>query len=180
MPFAHGGEAGGPNLEALILAVPMVVVGIILFVQKSAKPIVSVLLVLGGITLALGGFTFLGTEDDHDAAASATTASYSKAVAGLCEAQGMLADGAPEAASDAFYDDAHIALHEIADRLATEDRAAGARLLESKQAVESGLEAAERSKDAPDLDRLQADLDDLIIATAKAVAEIDVAVGGCA
>lgn len=175
MPFAHGGEAGGPNLEALILAVPMVVVGIILFVQKSAKPVVSVLLVLGGITLALGGFTFLGTEDDHDTAAASAEAdpSYSAAVAGLCEAREMLVDGDPVGAREAFYDNSHVALHEIADRLSAEDRAAAAELLEAKQAVESGLDAEEGSE------QLQADLDSLIIATVQGVAEIDGAVSGC-
>lgn len=175
MPFAHGGEAGGPNFEALILAVPMVVVGIILFVQKSAKPVVSVLLVLGGITLALGGFTFLGTEDDHDAQAAAADPRYATAVAGLCETSDLLSADDIGAALTAFFDESHIVLHDVADRLAERDRAGAAALLESKQAVEAGFEQPEFAV----IDKLQRDLDDLIIATVQGLAALDERVPGC-
>lgn len=175
MPFAHGGVAEGPNYEALVLAVPMVVVGIILFVQKSTKPVVSVMLVLGGVALALGGFTFLDTGDDHDDAQAAgqADARYTLAVQGLCDARSELADDDPEAARASFYDDSHVALHDIADRLAGEDRSAAAELLEAKQAVESGFESG------TDVVLVRA-LDELIISTVQGLASLDEPVGGCA
>lgn len=171
MPFAHGGEAGGPNFEALILAVPMVVVGIILFVQKSAKPVVSVLLVLGGITLALGGFTFLATEDDHDAQAASTATRddrYADAVRGLCEARARLIEDDASGA-DALFEEAHPTLHDIAARLSEQDRTAAAELLEAKQDVESAKTDVVLSEA----------LDRLIIATVQGLAELDEQVAGC-
>lgn len=169
--LAHGGALGGPNFEALVLAVPMVVVGVILFVQRSVKPIVSVVMVLGGITLIVGGFTFLSAEDDHDAqAAPSAEAGYTGVVEGLCEAREQLQGERPEDALSSFYDRSHVALHEIAARLSDEDKAAAARLLEAKQSVESGN---------TNVVVLRA-LDELIIATIQGLAELDQQVQGCA
>lgn len=176
--FAHGATAGGPNFEALALAIPLVVVGVVLFVQKSAKPVVSVMLVLAGITLALGSFTFLGAGDDHDndegAQATDVDDRYAHAVDGLCDSRQDLADGNVAPATESFFDSAHAPLHEIADRLSDRDRAAAADLLEAKQAFEAGIEANEGSVS------LSRGLDRLIIATVVGLNELDVDVTGCA
>lgn len=178
MSFAHGGAAGGPNFEALALAVPLVVVGIILFVQRSAKPVVSVMLVLAGVTLALGGFTFLDGEEDHEEHAEGVQADvddrYADAVDALCDSREDLADGYVAPAVKTFFDTAHAPLHDIAERLSDRDRAAAADLLEAKQAFEAGIEANEDSAS------LSRDLDRLVIATVVGLNELDVEVTGCA
>lgn len=178
--LAHGGSASGANAEALVLAAALAVVGIALFVQKSAKPVVSVALVLAGIGLAAGGFTFLAGEDRHPAALDSRSAA---ALRGLCDAREELVGDDVEAAGAAFFDRSHAPLHDITDRLAERNRAAAADLLEAKEAVESGFEKAQTGRggagEETSLDPLQRDVDRLIIATVVGVSELGVEVRGC-
>ena len=173
MLSAHGAD-GGPNFEALVLALPMLVVGVILFVQKSAQPIVPVLLVLGGIAIGGAGMTVLDG-DDHDGEGSkvAPTSSYVGTVTGLCEA-GRLAPSRPEEAAALFQDQAHVDLHDLAAEVEESDRAAAAALLEAKQAVEADIEA-----DQPDGERLEQDLDELLDAAVAGLRELDVEAPTC-
>jgi hypothetical protein len=53
MILAHTIGVGGPDLEMMVLAAALVFLGIILFVQKTAKPAVSVGLMVAA--LAVGG-----------------------------------------------------------------------------------------------------------------------------
>ena len=170
MPLAHGGS-GAANFEALVLAVPMVVVGVILFVQKTAKPIVPVLLVVGGIAVAAGGFTFLqpAAPEEHSDAEVA----YGEMVASMCAARDAAADGDVDRAGVIFEDDVHLRLHGLADDL-TDDRATAAALLEAKQSVEADLDA-----DAVDAEGLSSDLGELISATTSALGSRDMEVDGC-
>lgn len=138
MLLAHGSESG-PNLEALMLALPMVVVGIILFVQKTAKPIVPVVLVLGGIAIGVSALTiFDGDDHDVEASPSAGPGAYVGAVTGLCEAERVAAPE-PEEAGRIFENDVHLPLHELAAEVGEEDRGAAAALLEAKETVESEM-----------------------------------------
>lgn len=67
MPFAHGGEVGGVHIEYLLVGVALAVLGVIFFVQRSVKPIVSVVLLLGGFALAGGAFVLDGDGPSTDA-----------------------------------------------------------------------------------------------------------------
>ena len=163
MVLSHGAE-GGANLEALILAVPLVVLGVVFFVQKSAKPIVSVVLVLAGFAIGAGGLTFLSGDDHDDAEASPSEdAAFVGAVTGLCEAR-RVAPSDPAAADELFFDESHVPLHDLADKAGENDREAAARLLQTKQAVEARLES-----DEVDGDALEADLSELLEATVVAL-----------
>jgi len=57
----------------------------------------------------------------------------------LCAAIEQAAAGDADAAADTFEVDAHTPLHDLADDLATIDRAATARLLEAKYDLESSI-----------------------------------------
>lgn len=165
----HGHEAGGVNAAALVVAVPLVVLGVILFFQKSAAPIVSVVLVSVGLIVAIGSFTFLSEDSDEGhAAATEPASSYQTAVDALCEAR----DAGAAEASDLFFDRAHGPLHVLADDVADEDRKATATLLEAKQEVEASLDAGS--------DTLHRDFERLIDATVSALSVADVEVEACA
>jgi len=56
--LAHGATHGsGPDVELLFFGGALIVLGIVFFVQKSAKPQVSIVLVLAGLALGVGAFT---------------------------------------------------------------------------------------------------------------------------
>lgn len=173
MPLAHGGETGA-NFEALVLAVPMVILGVVFFIQKSTKPMVPIVLVLGGIAIGAAGLTVLAS-DDHDAEGSkvAATNSYVGAVTGLCEARAV-ASTEPDEATRFFRDEAHVDLHALAAQVGEEDRAAAAALLEAKQAVEADLDASEVNGQT-----LVQELDELLEATVAALRAIDIEAPTC-
>lgn len=173
MPFAHGAP-GGPNFEALVLALAMVVVGVILFVQKTAKPIVPVVLVLGGIGIAAGGLTiFAGDDHEEDLSPAGGNQAYVGVVTGLCEAAAAAATE-PEDAERIFQDQVHVPLHELAAEVGEADRAVAARLLEAKDSVESALEAPPIRADA-----LEDDLSELLDATIAGVRTIEMEAPTC-
>lgn len=59
MLLAHTAQASGPHTEYLVLAGAFLVLGIVLFVQKTVKPVVSLAIVLLAVALGSGAF-FLG------------------------------------------------------------------------------------------------------------------------
>ena len=138
MLLAHGG-GGGSAFEALILALPLIAIGVVLFVQKTATPVVSIAMVAAGIAIAVGSMTIFA-EDDHDAEASHSGdgSGYVSLVTGLCEAR-SLAGSDVEAAATAFENEAHVPLHDLAAEVGDADRDAAASLLEAKETVESDL-----------------------------------------
>ena len=71
------------------------------------------------------------------------TGPYQAAALGLCEASMKAETNDVDAAGVEFYDTAHQPLHDLAAEVAEVDRALAARLLEAKEAVESGLETRE-------------------------------------
>lgn len=183
MPLlANGGHGGAANFEALVLAVPMVVVGVILFFQKTTKPIVPFGMVLGGFAVAVGGFTFLQPADEHSDPVGRSDAevAYGEMVASLCDAQDAAATGDFESARTIFLDDVHARLHVLADRL-SDDRAIAARLLEAKQAVEADLDDDEvGGAGVPaSTEALARDLGELAAATTAGLGTLDVEVDGC-
>ena len=68
---------------------------------------------------------------------------YQSAALGLCEASMKAETNDVDAAGVEFYDTAHQPLHDLAAEVAEVDRALAARLLEAKEAVESGLDTRE-------------------------------------
>lgn len=66
MVLAHTLGTGGPDLELIILAVVMTILGIVFFFQKAVKPAVSVLLVVLGV--AAGAFAFVAGGDQESTA----------------------------------------------------------------------------------------------------------------
>lgn len=90
-----------------------------------ARALLAALAASGTVLVGCGD----GPSDDADPLA--------RVAEGVCR---VVAQGADiEKAEATFYDRAHDGLHDVADRLAPVDRALSARLLERKQAVESGL-----------------------------------------
>lgn len=65
---------------------------------------------------------------------------YQSAASGLCEATDMVDDGDIEGAESWFYDTVHQPLHDLAAEVSEVDRVTAARLLEAKEAVESGFD----------------------------------------
>ncbi|MDQ4027754.1 MAG: hypothetical protein M3214_06870 [Actinomycetota bacterium] len=61
MNFAHTLGAGGPDLELFLFAAALLVLGVVLFLQKSAKPVVSVVLVIAAFAVGTGAFAFGGS-----------------------------------------------------------------------------------------------------------------------
>lgn len=173
MPFAHGAP-GGPNFEALVLALAMVVVGVMLFVQKTAKPIVPVVLVLGGIGIAAGGLTIFAADDhQEDSSRAGGNQAHVGVVTGLCEAA-SLAASRPAEAERIFQNEVHVPLHDLAAEVGEADRAAAARLLEAKGSVESALGAGSIEGDA-----LEEELAGLLDATIAGLKTIDVEAPTC-
>ena len=72
MQLAHTLGANGPDVEFLMIAVSMLVLGVIFFLQKTAKPVVSVVLVVGAFALAVGAFAVGGRSDDAATAGPAS------------------------------------------------------------------------------------------------------------
>lgn len=59
--LAHTAQASGPHTEYLVLAGAFLVLGVVLFVQKTVKPVVSIGIVLIAIALGSGAFIFAGS-----------------------------------------------------------------------------------------------------------------------
>lgn len=135
MIVANG--AGGSPAETLFFAVPLIVLGIALFVQKKTAPVVPLVLVGLGILFAVGSFTFLN--GGHSA--------YGEMFHALCDARD--ADSA-EAATTTFENEVHGPLHDFADALTEEDRAVAALVLVSKQEVEALIDVEKDPRPALD------------------------------
>jgi hypothetical protein len=61
MNYAHTLGAGGPDLELFLFAAALLVLGAILFVQKAAKPVVSVVLLIAAFAVGTGAFALGGS-----------------------------------------------------------------------------------------------------------------------
>ena len=115
--------------------------------------------------------------DDPSPSPSPTTAApggagYDAAFLGLCAARASAGTDVNSARST-FYDRSHDPLHSIARDLEPVDRPLAARLLEAKQAVESGL----RPDPAPP--SLGPDLDHLVEVTGQALVRLSRPVPRC-
>jgi hypothetical protein len=68
---AHAvGFAGGPSIEILVVAAGMLVLGVVLFLQKTAKPAVVILLLAAGLVMGVVSFALGGSSDVHVAITS--------------------------------------------------------------------------------------------------------------
>jgi hypothetical protein len=97
----------------------------------------------------------------------------SQAYLGVCRALLAARNGDAARARTVFENDAHGPLHELSDQVDEENRAIAARLLESKNAVESAV-----AKNA-DADAMRTALERLSAATADAVREVEGEPGPC-
>lgn len=95
-------------------------------VRSFARMGVAVLVVLSSVTACSGR----STQGDP----------YPLAAKGLCAAAASAVAGDVAGAESHFYDTAHQPLHDLAAEVSEIDRVLAARLLEAKEAVESGLE----------------------------------------
>jgi hypothetical protein len=172
--IAHGVTGGGPNLEALLIAVPMVGLGMLFFFQKSASLPVSLVLIVLGLVVGYGSVTFLTQEPVDSHGHTPQRDFYASALIALCDA-GETAERRPAKAERTFYDHAHQPLHELADESAGADRAVAARLLESKNEVEAVLEEV-----PPDGERLAAAINALAIETGSAMQALEMEAPSCA
>jgi hypothetical protein len=64
MQFAHTLGEGGPEIEFLMVAAAMLILGIVFFVQKTVKPAVPVILVVGALAMVAGAFAAGGASGD--------------------------------------------------------------------------------------------------------------------
>jgi hypothetical protein len=172
--LAHGANSG-PNIEALVLGAPLLVLGASLLFQKSANAVAPFVLMGIGAVLCAGSFTFL-YRDPHPAAAQkgGGEASYRFAVDGLCLAQQSAAGGEVDQARTVFQDQAHSPLHDIAAAVEERNRAVAGDLLVAMQRVESDFGSSPRAG------KLSSDLTTLIDVTGSALDELGIASGGCA
>ena len=56
MPLAHAVGSSGPHAEFLIVAGALFLLGVLFYIQKAVKPVVSVVLVVIAIALGTGAF----------------------------------------------------------------------------------------------------------------------------
>ena len=68
--FAHTLGAGGPDLELILIAAAMAVLGIVFFFQKAVKPAVSIGLIV--VAIGAGSFAFARGGDVEPEGASVT------------------------------------------------------------------------------------------------------------
>lgn len=71
MVVAHTLGSNGPEIEFLVLAGALLILGVVLFLQKTVKPSVPLFLVLGAIALGVGAFAF--ASDDEAATTTRST-----------------------------------------------------------------------------------------------------------
>ena len=62
MVLAHTLGAGGPEIELLFVAAAFVVLGIVFFIQKTAKPAVAVGILVAGVALGASAFALGGSD----------------------------------------------------------------------------------------------------------------------
>lgn len=60
MVLAHGAGSSGPHAEFLVVAGALLVLGVLFYIQKAVKPVVSVILILAAIALGSGAFILGG------------------------------------------------------------------------------------------------------------------------
>ena len=72
--LAHTFGTGGPDIEMLLLAVALLFLGVTFFIQKTTKPAVPVVLLIGAMALGAGAFAVGASTDDHTAADGAAAA----------------------------------------------------------------------------------------------------------
>lgn len=94
--------------------------------RRLAHLVIALLVLVTGVTACGGG------SDQSDG--------YQSAASGLCEASAGVDDGDIEGAESQFYDAVHQPLHDLAAEVSEVDRVIAARLLEAKEAVESGFD----------------------------------------
>jgi Domain of unknown function (DUF4399) len=63
--LAHTLGAGGPDIEMLLLAVALLFLGVTFFIQKTTKPAVPVVLLVGALGVGAGAFAVGGSAGDQ-------------------------------------------------------------------------------------------------------------------
>lgn len=72
MQLTHTIGSGGPEIELLVMAGAVLVLGVVFFFQKTVKPMVPLILVLAAFALAGGAFMFKSDPTTESATIEAT------------------------------------------------------------------------------------------------------------
>ena len=89
MNLAHTFGTGGPDIEMMLLAVALLFLGVTFFIQKSTKPAVPVLLLVGALGVGAGAFAVgASSTDDHSNSAGVVGAPQGVAVSITSPADG--------------------------------------------------------------------------------------------
>lgn len=81
MPLAHSITPGGPDLELTIFAGALLILSVVFFLTKSAKPAVSVVLLLGALGLGAGAFALADSPSSTLASVAIASPGSGKVVA---------------------------------------------------------------------------------------------------
>lgn len=179
--LAHslGAAPEASNVDLIVIAAGVALLGIMFIWQKKVKMIVSVVMVIAGITGVVLGLTVFNGDGGvgETIAVQGQTfpiSALTDAVAGICDARAAAEAGNVEDAETIFVNRAHQALHVIAAAVEDEDREQAARVLEAKQAVERLL-----FEEEADADALATALDELDSAATEALATLKITAVTC-
>jgi hypothetical protein len=86
--LAHTLGTGGPDIEMLLLAVALLFLGVTFFIQKSTKPAVPVVLLVGALGVGAGAFAVGASSDEHSDSAGVVSAPDGVAVTISSPAEG--------------------------------------------------------------------------------------------
>lgn len=164
---------GGPSAWPwFLVAGALLLTGIALWVQKIIDPRVAIALVVLGLVVLGGSFTFLrGSETTTTGAAREVTGDDpDDAVLALCAIRD---EEDLETARNTFQDRVHGPLHDLVTVLQDDDRELAAGLLVAKQGVENELSSGD------DLEQLVEDTRRLIAVTGDALQTVGMEVPKC-
>lgn len=94
MVFAHTLGAGGPDLELFVLAGSLAILGVVFFLQKSVKPVVSFVVMAAAVGLGAGAFALGGSQSSNATVRIVSPAAGDKVPAGEVVTLDVVVDGA--------------------------------------------------------------------------------------
>jgi hypothetical protein len=120
LDLAHSLTPGGPDIEVLLIAIALFAVGLTLFFQKSAKPMVPVVLLVLGLAVAAGSVA-IGRDSGAQSGGSGTVA----APEGLTVEIVSPADGEEVEANQSFEIEADVIGGELTSEQQSDDPTQG-------------------------------------------------------
>ncbi len=179
--LAHslGSATEASNVDLIVIAGGIAALGVMFIWQKNVKPIVSVVMVVVGLTgVVLGLTVFKGDGGGGETIAvqgqTFPVSTLTDAAEGICDALVKAEAGEVEDAETIFVNRVHQSLHVIGAAVEDEDRGQAARLLEAKQGVETLF-----FEEEPDADALVGALGELSDSTTEALATLQISAVTC-